>query len=112
MSKLTLVFYQFPAALHELNAWEIIVKPFKEVVDQKGRLIYTVYDKENNSKVYEKLYCFNINDFTLDEIETLFIRKDFPQTKNQYIYNKTLIFGKVTLLNLIKVQEAIKKLEL
>lgn len=114
MIKITLVFYQFPEASKELENWEKEQKDsegqsflIKKVVDEsKGKIIYTLADRE------EKLFCFDINNFTLEEVESAFMREDMHLKHDSYIYNKTLIFGKVSYLNLIKVQKAIERYEL
>lgn len=99
MIKITLVFYQFPEAMHELEAWEKTQKVHKKIVDEQGRIIYTLIDKN------EFLYCFDINNYLLKEILHIF----------QYstrVYNKTLIFGKVTYMDLVKLQQVLVNFEL
>ena len=111
MTIITLVFYQFPVALHELEAWEKTQKLQKNVIDDQGRIVYSVYDKKNAHEFYEKLYCFDINNFTLEEIDNVFITQNNIRENKHSIYKKTLVFGKVTLSNSIKLQQVLKKLE-
>jgi hypothetical protein len=98
MIKISLVFYEFPASLSELKLWELKNKIYKKQIDEK-RIEYTLIDKD------EKLFCFDINDFKLKEIEEIFVH-------SSYIYNKTLIFGKVNYIQLEKIQQILLKLEL
>src|ERR1035437_9626961 len=98
MIQVTLVFYQFSDALHELEQWEKQQNVFKDQVDDR-RIVYTLINKD------EKLFCFDINSFTFAEVNDIINSKT-------YTYKKTLVFGKVNLLNLIKLQQILMKIEL
>lgn len=108
MIKITLVFYQFPEANHELENWEKSQegKIHKEVIDNKGRIVYTMINKD------EKLYCFDINNFFINEIHNVFFESRTGSRIISYIYNKTLIFGKVGYVALKKIEKLLFKYEI
>lgn len=98
MIKITLVFYQYPEAISEILDWELKQqKIFKKDLG-KGRINYTLVDKD------EILFCFDIKNFKIEEIETLI-------DCSSYLYNKTLIFGKINHFQLEKIQQLLLKFE-
>jgi hypothetical protein len=104
MIKITLVFYQHPEADHELQQWETTQKVHKKD-HGKGRIVYTMLGKD------EMLHCFDINNFKIEEVLAVFKYSDTGIEITSYIYNKTLIFGKITYMNLVKIQQILLKLD-
>lgn len=98
MINITLVFYQYPEANHELTNWETAQKVHKKD-HGKGRIVYTMLGKD------EMLHCFDINNFKIEEVLSVFKYSDTGTKITSYIYNKTLIFGKINYMNLVKIQQ-------
>lgn len=98
--KLTLVFYEYPAALADIELWmSSMISKIKEYKKINGNERYVVLVKDGEDEI---LYCFNINDFQRRQVDELL------KTNTYY---KTLIFGKVNSGNLFHVAELIKEYE-
>lgn len=102
--KLTLTFYEYPAALAEIEFWEKI---------QQDKIISFSKNEQTKEQVFrlsnEVLVCLPINDGT--GFKGLDIKK-ITQWCNKFTYYKTLIFGKVNLkqlTSLVKIQEFLEK---
>ena len=106
MTKITLVFYQYPEAEHELLNWEKTQDQLHKEIKSNGKIIYTLIDKD------EKLYCFDINNFSLEEVYNIFCYSDTGSKISSYTYNKVLIFGKINYINLVKIQQLLIKFEI
>ncbi len=91
MKKITLVFFEYPAALHEINAWEI---------NMQNKIVTSTHHKNDritfHLKNNEIVECFNNDDFSFKEVLKIF-------TDTLATYNKTLFFGKFELNQLDKI---------
>lgn len=97
MKKVTLVFYEYPAAKHHIDEWE---------EQQQQKIKDKVVNEDDNTVFYyledEILYCHPINDFSIELIGKLISHK------NDKKYHKTLIFGRVEMNQLEKIQRLIQ----
>lgn len=95
--KLTLTFYEYPAAIHEIENWE---------KTQEHRIIARSYNTESKEYVFELpgeiLVCLPLNDGQCFKgLDTL----NIVLWVNTHKFHKTLIFGKVTLPILKKLTQ-------
>jgi len=98
MKKLTIVFYENPAALAEIEFWE---KTMSDEIETK-RIIEN--DIVFNLKKGEILYCTPIDNPSIYTIE-IFLKAEYAK------YNKTLIFGKVEAKSLTNLLYFINRFE-
>jgi hypothetical protein len=105
MKKVTLVFYEFPAALAEINFWESFMNDKIEkkvygdisIVHDNKVIRFTYYMKNG-----EILECFSNSYFSFEEV-LVTMRSHLP-----CFYNKTLLFGKFDLRQLNKISKVMQ----
>lgn len=103
---LTICFYEYPAALHEISAWEKLKKD--SIIDKselpEGRIKFLLL---NSKKEYELLICIPNYINAIKHSKDIFEQK----IKERFIYNKTLFFGKFNSRQIIEVTKLIKEFE-
>lgn len=99
---LTICFYEYPAALHEIEAWEKLKK--ESIIDKTsndGIIRFILMTSKNE---VEMLICFPNYTKCVEDSKKFISEK----IKNGFIYNKTLLFGKFSSTQLIKITNVIK----
>jgi len=96
MKLVTIVFFEFPAALTEINFWEqsMLEKIKTKIVKAPDTFIYKMHSGE-------ELQCFNNDYFSFDTICSQFL------IEKHTFYNKTLLFGKFNVQQLEKIMRVI-----
>lgn len=97
--KLTVVFYENPAALAEIDFWESTMKSKIKTKEKEGDdIIFSLED--------EMLWCTPVDKPSIEKI--------FSLLKNNVVFNyyKTLVFGKVNSKLAVDLSYYISKLEL
>lgn len=93
--KLTVAYYENPAALHEIKAWEKM---------KKKQILNCSYYNNRHEFILEdeRVLCMPIDEIDVDYIKFVMLTNT---------YNKTLMFGKITAQQLIDISLITLKLE-
>lgn len=108
---LTLCYYEYPSAKAHLDFWELAMKDrIKTKIEKEEILIYVVKRQDEDLEI---IYCIRLSSIP-SKINNLV--KDitcFEQLEQKYRieYLKTLIFGKVTVLDLNKTIQFTNQVE-
>lgn len=100
MKKVTLVFYEYPAAKHMIDEWE--KQMGSEITNSHDRMLsaqpnrYFSFNLENKNEI---VFVWPIDLFSITDVMNVVTQHGQ--------YYKTLIFGKVDLNQLEKIQKAI-----
>jgi len=92
----TIVIYEHPAALDEINAWEARMQHKIKSIHRldKNRINYTM----NSGEIVK---CYPNNDFGFEEITGQFT------ANHERVFNKLLLFGKFGIEQLEKIQRVL-----
>jgi hypothetical protein len=105
MDKLTLCFYEYPAALHEIEEWEKskIKTIIKKEKSEDNRIDYLIRISETEKEI---LICFPQH-----YLNGCDLNKEIYNLLTINLYNKTLLFGKFNSKQLRFISIIIEKYE-
>ena len=108
-NKLTLCFYEHPQALHEIDSWQELVKDKITKISEEDSSDFRIVNLNREDGTKENLIVIPMKESNIDFDLTREI-VEFGILK-EYVYYKTLLFGKFDSSNLDKISKFIKKYE-
>jgi hypothetical protein len=103
---LTLCFYEHPAARVHIDFWEKLMRELSDRTLEKVETnsLYYVLKKRNYQEI---LYCIQLNN--IPEFSSLVDDIVFFEEHAKIVYNKTLVFGKITELDMNNIRIFMEK---
>jgi hypothetical protein len=124
---ITVVFYEYPAALHNLKEWENSIYNRIKYKQQVEKSFLYILDSNKRDSDYELIYCFPIDIFNFassgfinsiteylsgngTQVDNLlYVPRMFVCPKNRF--NKLLLFGKFRITDIDRIKSSVQKIK-
>jgi hypothetical protein len=124
---ITVVFYEYPAALHNIKDWENSIYSRIKYKQQVDKSFLYILDSHKRDSDYELIYCFPIDIFNFassgfinsiteylsgDDTKVdnlLHVPSMFACPKNRF--NKLLLFGKFRITDIDRIKSSVQKIK-